>query len=114
VLPGGRGLAGGGGGARVRGVHGGDSEIRGDKNPSRRGEAERSGGGLDSGERRIGFVYRFVSSALASLARKKLTRREGDVLGSVLCGSWAGPSQALFRLKFFHSLSITSNLQTHT
>jgi len=43
VLPGGRGLAGGGGGARVRGVHGGDGEIRGGKNPSRRGEAERSG-----------------------------------------------------------------------
>jgi len=50
----------------------GTARSAGGKNPSRRGEAERSGGGLDSGElRRIVFVDRFVSSALASVARKK-------------------------------------------
>jgi hypothetical protein len=45
-----------------------------------------SGGGLDSGERRIVFLYR-----LASLTRKKLRRTEEKrhlLLGSVF--SWAG------------------------
>jgi hypothetical protein len=81
----------------VRRVHGGDGEICGGKNSSRRGEAERER--WWSRFRRAVVVSIQASGVsyscivwfrLASLARKKLRRTEekGHLLGSVF--SWAG------------------------